>query len=195
MTTPSQTVGPYLAIGLPVGGRAGRVPEGRGRDPHRRPACSTAPATRSPTRMIETWQADPTACSARTSAASAARPPTTRARWEIITLKPGRSATARRRTSTSAVFARGHAQPRASRGSTSPTRTTPRRPGAGLACPRTAARRCSRSPASDGYRFDIHLQGEGETVFFARLSCSARSRRAAASRGRRLRPRLAAGDA
>ena len=27
-------------------------------------------------------------------------------------------------------------------------------------------RRCSRSPADDGYRFDVHVQGEGETVFF-----------------------------
>ena len=58
-TTPSQTVGPYFAIGLPwadgpVRGRGGHA--GRDLD---RGHVSTAPATPVPDALIETWQADP----------------------------------------------------------------------------------------------------------------------------------------
>ena len=44
---------------------------------------------------------------------------------------------------------------------TRPTRCSPAVP------ERPARARCSPSPTDDGYRFDVRLQGEGETVFFA----------------------------
>ena len=39
-------------------------------------------------------------------------------------------------------------------------------------------------PGEDGYRFDVHVQGERETVFFQRLTSSPASSRAAASPSR-----------
>ena len=51
MTTPSQTVGPYLAIGLPWPDGPDVVPEGTpGPASASTARCSTAPASPSPTR-------------------------------------------------------------------------------------------------------------------------------------------------
>ena len=62
-----------------------------GAHPDLRPACSTAPATPIPDALIETWQADADGrFGTATSAASAARPPTTTATGRSSRVKPGR---------------------------------------------------------------------------------------------------------
>ena len=91
-TTPSQTVGPYFAIGLPLG-RRGRVAADAGGAIRSPGTCSTAPATPVPDAMIETWQAEPAPAVRR------ARLATRTTTGGTGTVKPGR-ATGRRRTST-----------------------------------------------------------------------------------------------
>ncbi len=91
--------------------------------------------------------------------------------YEIVTVKPGRVAGAGRRRSGAAhrrVGVRARNAP--------PLRDADllRRRGGGQrgrsgARPRPAERRATliAEPTDNGYRFDIRLQGEGETVFFA----------------------------
>ena len=59
MTTPSQTVGPYLSIGLPWPDGPDVVPEGTPGASASTARSSTARATPIPDALIETWQADP----------------------------------------------------------------------------------------------------------------------------------------
>ncbi len=181
-TTPSQTVGPYFAIGLPW-------PEG---------PYAIAPGTPSairisgivydgagdpvPDHLIETWQADPNGqfcdlhgyggvsqlsgfrgfarCGAEDGDGS----------FEVVTVKPGRVPAADGNLQAPhvdvSVFARGmlnrcvtriyFGDEHAANESDPVLRTVP------------AARRQTliAEPDDDGYIFDIRLQGPGETVFF-----------------------------
>ena len=180
--TPSQTVGPFFAIGLPW-------PDGPTSSPRARRArsgsagrCSTATASRCPTRSsrpgrptptgastIPTTRAAPTAASA---ASGAARPTTTGA-TRSSRVKPGPvpgpdGTTAGAAPRPSSIFARGLLNRVVTRvllrrrgGGQR------RRPGPGALADRPRARRWSRAPTDDGYRFDVRLQGADETVFFA----------------------------
>ena len=155
-----------------LAGRPAGRPEGtRGRDLAPRHRCSTAPASRSRragrdlagrsgrASTTPTTRAAPT----RASAASAARH---RRRGPLVGLHgqaragAGAGGAPRRRTSTCrsspAACSSG-----SSPGSTSPTRRPPTRP---TRCspplPATAAATLIAAASDDGYRFDIHLQGE-----------------------------------
>ena len=104
VSTPSQTVGPFFAVGAALGGRR------RTWCPPARPArsgcaagCSTAPGTPVPDALVETWQADPDGAfdhprrparrrshgPGRASAASVAAPPTRPAARRSGPVKPG----------------------------------------------------------------------------------------------------------
>lgn len=182
--TPSQTVGPYFAIGLPwpAGPHAvqpgtpgaftirGMVFDGRG-DPV-------------PDHLIETWQADPDGgyadlhghggpsalpgfhgfarCGAEDGDGS----------FEILTVKPGRVEDPRGRPQAPhlavTLMARGMLnrvvtriyfadEPEANAEDPVLRRVPPERRGTLLAEP----------DGEGGYRFDIRIQGPGETVFFA----------------------------
>ena len=135
--------------------------------------------------MIETWQADPDGRFNHPDDPRGARPfegfrgfgrsgTDKEGRWRVLTLKPGRmppppTASGRRpRHLLVTVFARGMLR-----------RITTRiyfadeadanadRPGAAVAARGRAATLIATPSTADGYRFDIHLQGEHETVFFA----------------------------
>ena len=149
--TPSQTVGPYFAIGLPwedgpsacADGVAvwGHVLDGAG-----------APV---PDAMIETWQADPPAGEGFRAFTRAATDDD--GRWEIRTRRPGGETP----FLDVSVFGRGMLQRVVTRIYFDPTDV-----------PDTVAqeRRATLLAQPDGedrFRFDIRLQGEGETVFFA----------------------------
>jgi protocatechuate 3,4-dioxygenase, alpha subunit len=159
MTTPSQTVGPYFALGLldrranelvPEGIRiSGRVLDGAGEPV--------------PDAMVEIWQADEdgryrpdfgwgrSGCDAE-------------GRFSFITRKPGRVQGQSPHVSV-LVFARGLLKAVRTRmyfpdeeaaNSTDPV----------LSAVDEARTLVARS-TEDGLEFDIHLQGEDETVFFA----------------------------
>ena len=191
-TTPSQTVGPFFAIGLPWSDGPDVVAERHARrvlDP--RHACydgagepvpdaldrdlagGPGRALRPPDRPARPRRAG--------SAASAARQPTRRAAGGVRTVKPGRCPTP---TAAAGAAPRRDgvrprpARPRRRRGSTSPTRRRRTRADPVLARVATpAARDADRpAPSDDGYHFDIRLQG---TV--RRSSSPSETRRAAGS--------------
>ena len=114
--------------------------------------------------MIETWQADP---DGRFSAAfrGLGRAPTdAEGGFEIFTVKPGRIGDGQAPHIDVSVFARGMLNRCVTRiyfadednGSDPVLDSVPE------------ARRATilATPGEDGYRFDVHLQGESETVFF-----------------------------
>lgn len=186
--TPSQTVGPFLHIALPWPDGPSVVPEGTPgsfviagtvRDGAGEPVTDA---------MVETWQADPDGAFAHPDDP---RPPGARSwpdfrgfgrcptdgtgRFWLRTVKPGRlPASAGAGAGLQAphldvsVFARGllhrlvtrvYFDDEAAANETDPVLTS---------IPDPAARSTLVAvTAPDGYRFDIQLQGEGETVFFA----------------------------
>ena len=133
-----------------------------------------------PDALVETWQADPTAASTTRRPARRgggfrgfARAPTDDdGTCAILTVKPGPVPGAGGATQAPhidvSVFARGLLNRVVTRiyfaDEADANAADPVLAGAARA---TAAPRCSPSRGDDGYRFDIHLQGEGETVFFA----------------------------
>ena len=138
-----------------------------------------------PDAMVETWQADPDGRfdhRPRTRAAPSSYPgfrgyaPVRRrstGEFGVRTLKPGRVPDGEGGLQAPhidvSVFARGHPRPgrhphllrRRGRG-----QRRGRRPAVG--CRRSVATTLLADAATDdGYRFDVHLQGDRETVFFA----------------------------
>ena len=181
-TTPSQTVGPFFAIGMPWDAGPCAVPDGA-------PGAITISGTvydgagePVPDSLIETWQADPEGCFADLhgyGGASELAGFRGFARFgqedgdgvfEILTVKPGPlpgvdGATQAPHIDVS-LFARGMLH-----------RVVTRiyfadEPDANAADPvlaRVPAERRATllaEPTDGGYRFDIHLQGPDETVFF-----------------------------
>jgi protocatechuate 3,4-dioxygenase alpha subunit len=156
-TTPSQTVGPFFSIGLagvdavaPGTSGAirlhGTVVDGAG-DPV-------------PDAVVETWQTAPAAAFGRSLCDAEGR-------WSVLTRKPGPAGDGQAPHLDVSVFARGllHRvvtriyfadEPAANAGDPVLAGVEARRRATLLA-----------RPDGDGYRFDIHLQGDDETVFFA----------------------------
>ena len=182
-TTPSQTVGPYFAIGLPWElGPFAAPPEGQGAI---RIAGTVYDGAGDPVpdSLIETWQADPDGRFADLHGyGGPSEVPGFRGyarygqeagdgRFEIVTLKPGPvpglHGTIQAPHIDVSVFARGMLhrcvtriyfadEEHANDADPVLSRVPPERRATLLA-----------RPVDGGYRFDIHLQGERETVFFA----------------------------
>lgn len=182
-TTPSQTVGPYFAIGLPFESGRFVVPEGTPGAITIRGTVYDGAGIVVPDNLIETWQADPDGHFADLHGwGGASELPGFRGfarvgfevgdgTFEILTVKPGRvpdvSGEPQAPHIDVSVFARGTLQRYVTRiyfadeadaNATDPLlmRVPAERRGTLLA-----------HPNADGYVFDIHLQGDGETVFLA----------------------------
>jgi protocatechuate 3,4-dioxygenase, alpha subunit len=161
-STPSQTVGPYLRIGLPwddgpyaaPDGAAGSVRiSGRVLDGHGVPV---------PDALVETWQTDPPQ---GPGFRGFARCPTDDdGRWFVVTFVPRASEQAPHLAVS--VLARGLLHRVATRIYFADHEEA--NAGDGVLSSVPAARRDTllAEPSDDGYRFDIRLQGPGETVFF-----------------------------
>jgi protocatechuate 3,4-dioxygenase alpha subunit len=182
-TTPSQTVGPYFAIGLPFDAGKFVVPEGTPGAITIRGTVYDGAGIVVPDNMIETWQADPHGRFADLHGWGAVSElPGFRGfarvgfevgdgTFEILTVKPGRVPDATGELQAPhidvSVFARGTLQRYVTRiyfaDEADANLTDP------LLTRVPAERRPTllAQPSSDGYAFDIHLQGEGETVFLA----------------------------
>jgi protocatechuate 3,4-dioxygenase alpha subunit len=182
-TTPSQTVGPYFAIGLPWRDGPLAVPEDTPGAIRIAGIVYDGAGTPVPDALIETWQADPDGCFADLRGhGGPSNLPGFRGfarhgqedgdgQFEIVTVKPGPvpglHGVAQAPHIDVSVFARGMLN-----------RCVTRiyfgdEPEANAADPvlvRVPVERRETliaQPTENGYRFDIRLQGEGETVFFA----------------------------
>ncbi len=178
--TPSQTVGPYLAIGLPWPDGPFVVPED---DPDAiwiRGKVVDGAGEAVPDGLVETWQADPQGRFAHpaddggnsTSFRGFGRCPTDgEGCFAIRTRKPGRVPAPDGRLQAPhvdvSVFARGLLTRLVTRvyfGDEVQANATD--PVLGSIDDEDARRTLLATRTEDGYRFDIHLQGEQETVFF-----------------------------
>ena len=172
---PGQTVGPFFHYALPC---PATTSSSRPAAPTRS-ACtassSTGPASPVPDALLEIRQADAAggraasrarcAATASRSPASGGRPRTRPGATRFTTVEPGRPPRARRRSSRSTVFARGLLDRLFTRAYLPGARALDDDP---LLAGLDAGRRrdAGRRPRTGRVlRFDIHLQGEGETVF------------------------------
>jgi protocatechuate 3,4-dioxygenase alpha subunit len=182
-TTPSQTVGPYFAIGLPFDGSSSVVPEGTPGAIRITGTVYDGAGVPVPDSLIETWQADGEGRFADLHGyGEQSRVEGFRGfarfgvedgdgTFEIVTVKPGPVPGSGESTQAQhidvSVFARGMLHRCVTRiyfadetelNAADPTLASI-----------PAARRDTllAQPTDGGYRFDIHLQGPGETVFFA----------------------------
>jgi protocatechuate 3,4-dioxygenase, alpha subunit len=178
--TPSQTVGPFFSIGLTWEDGAFAVPEGTDGAFWLRGRVTDGDGAPVPDALIETWQADPDGRyhhpddprADRGDFRGFARAPTDRdGVFALHTVKPGPVPGARGATQAPhlamSVFARGllnrvvtrvYFADEADLNAADPVL-------AGLPDDRRAT--LLAAPDGDGYRFDVRLQGDDETVFFA----------------------------
>ena len=179
-TTPSATVGPYLSIGLTWDDGAHAVaPETAGAI-WLRGTVFDGNGDPVPDAMVETWQADPDGrfdhpddprgAAARPGFRGFGRSQTTTGEYAICTLKPGRVPDGDGGLQAPhvdvSVFARGlldrvvtrlyFADEAAANAEDPVLRSVPEHRRSTLLA----------QPSEDGYRLDIVLQGDGETVFF-----------------------------
>ncbi|HEY5318019.1 MAG TPA: protocatechuate 3,4-dioxygenase subunit alpha [Solirubrobacteraceae bacterium] len=182
LTTPSQTVGPYFAIGLPwTGGPDAVSPDVPGRIRIHGSVFDGA-GERIADHLIETWQADPEGRFAdlhgyggpsalagfRGFARSGAE--TGDGRWEIFTVKPGRvpgpDGSLQAPHIDVSVFARGLLHRCVTRIYFADEQAANVEDTVLASIPESRRGTLLARPDEHGYRFDIRLQGEGETVFF-----------------------------
>jgi protocatechuate 3,4-dioxygenase alpha subunit len=179
--TPSQTVGPFFAIGLAWEDAADAVPEGTPGAIWLRGRVLDGDGTPVPDAIVETWQADASGRfdhpdDPRGAAATGIRAfgrgiTDADGNWSVRTVKPGRVPAAAGGLQAPhvalSVFARGLAdrvvtrlyfgdEAEANAGDPILTELTPEERATLVA-----------EPTEDGFRLDIHLQGPSETVFFA----------------------------
>ena len=164
MTTPSQTVGPYLAIGLPWPDGTDVVPEGTLGRIRIFGRLFDGAGEAIPDGMIETWQADPDGRFDTDFRGFGRAPTDDEGAWEVFTLKPGRLGDGQAPHIDVNVFARGMLNRCVTRiyfadedNSGDPVLAT---------IPPERHETLLVHSSADGYRFDVILQGEGETVFF-----------------------------
>jgi protocatechuate 3,4-dioxygenase alpha subunit len=166
-TTPSQTVGPFFSLGLDWEAGPAVVAEGAPGAVWLRGRVLDGACEGIPDALVETWQAGPDGALAGGFRGFGRCGTDERGRWAIRTVKPGVVEPGAAPHVAVAVFARGllkHVVTRvyfadeAAANATDPV----------LAALDGDARATLIAAADeDGYRFDIRLQGPGETAFFA----------------------------
>lgn len=164
MTTPSQTVGPYLGIGLPWQDGSDVVPEGTPGRIRLYGRVFDGAGEVIPDALIETWQADPDGKFGTEFRGIGRCPTNDEGEWEILTLKPGRVDDVQAPHIDVSVFGRGMLNRCVTRiyfadedNSGDPVLES---------VPEERRGTLIAVPGEDGYRFDVHVQGDRETVFF-----------------------------
>ncbi|GAA0284540.1 protocatechuate 3,4-dioxygenase subunit alpha [Cryptosporangium japonicum] len=178
-TTPSQTVGPYLAIGLNWDDGPFVAPEGTAGGFWIRGRLTDGDGNAVPDGLIETWQADPAGRFDHPDDPRGAAAPSVEGfrgfgrsatdrngEWGVYTLRPGRvpdvDGAPQAPHIDVSVFARGMLHRVVTRIYFSDETDSVL---AGV--PPERRHTLIATPTDDGYRFDIRLQGDGETAFFA----------------------------
>ncbi|MQA15389.1 MAG: protocatechuate 3,4-dioxygenase subunit alpha [Pseudonocardiaceae bacterium] len=165
--TPSQTVGPFFSHALPWPGGPLVVGEDAPGAVWLRGTVTDGAAEPVPDALVETWQADAGGRLSGSGFRGFGRCPTAvDGTWAIRTVKPGTVGADEAPHIAVSVFARGLLNRVVTRIYFA---DEPERNAADPALVRVDPQRRATlvaEPAPDGYRFDIRLQGEGETVFF-----------------------------
>lgn len=171
--TPSQTVGPFFAFGLPWPGGPKAVPEGTPGAVWLLGRVLDGAGDPVPDALIETWQADPQGQYAAGGFRGFARCPTdVDGRWAILTVKPGAvsgpDGTTQAPHVAMSVFARGLLDRVVTR-VYFPDETDANAADTVLNSVADPVLRATlvAGVVEGAYVFDIRLQGEGETVFLA----------------------------
>ena len=180
MRTASQTVGPYLSIGLPWPDGPFVVPDGTPGAIWIRGIVTDGGGEPIPDALVETWQADPAGRFAHPEDAGGGgttfrgfgRCPTDAdGAFAVLTLKPGSVPGPDGRPQAPhidvSVFARGLLKQLVTRlyfGDEAVANGSD--PVLGSIAAAAARATLVAVPTDDGYRFDIRLQGDHETVFF-----------------------------
>ncbi len=182
-TTPSQTVGPFLSIGLPWSAGEHVVPEGTAGAFRLGGSISDGAGALVPDALVETWQADP---DGRFADLWEHGGPSAHAgfrgfgrsgyeegdgTWSVLTVKPGPVPWLDGRMQAPhldvSVFARGMLHRLVTRiYFADEAELNAQDPVLG-SVPADRRDTLLARPSGDGYVFDIHLQGPDETVFFA----------------------------
>ena len=164
MTTPSQTVGPYLAIGLPFPEGPHVVPEGTPGRIRIHGHVFDGAGDPIGDAMIETWQADPDGRFDTDFRGFGRAPTGPDGEYEVFTLKPGRVDEEHAPLIDVSVFARGMLHRCVTRiyfadedNGGDPVLDS---------VPEDRRATILAEHGEGGYRFDVHVQGESETVFF-----------------------------
>jgi protocatechuate 3,4-dioxygenase alpha subunit len=181
--TPSQTVGPFFAIGLPWAGGPHAVPEGTPGAVWLRGRVTDGAGEPVPDALIETWQADPSGVyhhpdDPRAGAAAEAFRGFARCGtdddggYAILIIKPGQvpgpDGSTQAPHVAMSVLARGLLDRVVTRVYfADEAGANDADPVLRLIDDPEARSSLLAAPDGDGYRFDIRLQGEHETVFFA----------------------------
>jgi protocatechuate 3,4-dioxygenase alpha subunit len=182
-TTPSQTVGPFLAIGLPWPDGPYAVPDGTPGAIRIAMSVSDGAGDLVPDALIETWQPDPDGRfpdlhgyggpSELPGFRGFARSGFEEGdgHYEIVTVKPGAVPMPDDRMQAPhidvSVFARGMLNRCVTRIYFADESGANASDPVLEAVPADRRESLLAQPTDDGYRFDIRLQGPGETVFFA----------------------------
>ena len=180
-TTPSATVGPYLAIGLTWADGIWAAAEGTPGGFWLRGRVLDGAGQVVPDAMVETWQADPDGGFASPEdprgAASYpgfrgyARAQTITGEFEVFTLKPGRVPDGEGGLQAPhidvSVFARGLLDRVVTRVYFADEAEANAQDSVLRALDEADRGTLIAQPSDDGYRLDVRLQGDGETVFFA----------------------------
>jgi protocatechuate 3,4-dioxygenase alpha subunit len=179
-TTPSATVGPYLAIGLTWADGIFAAAQGTPGGIWIRGRVVDGAGEVVPDAMVETWQADPNGGFAspqdpRGAAAypgfrGYARAQTLSGEFAVFTLKPGRVPDGEGGWQAPhidvSVFARGLLDRVVTRIYFADETDANAADAVLRALPADRRQTLLATPTGEGYRFDVHLQGEHETVFF-----------------------------
>jgi protocatechuate 3,4-dioxygenase, alpha subunit len=163
-TTPSQTAGPFLSIGMVHDGDEYAMPADTPGAVWIRGTVTDGGGELVPDALIETWQVEPQAFG---------RCPTTGdGTYGILTVKPGQVAYVDGTTTQAphidvAVFARGLLRQLVTRIYFADEATANTADPVLGTLPEDARATLLAEPTDDGYRFDIRFRGDGETTFFA----------------------------
>jgi protocatechuate 3,4-dioxygenase alpha subunit len=180
-TTPSATVGPYLAIGLTWPDGVYAAAEGTDGGIWIRGRVFDGNGDVVPDAMVETWQADPDGgfaspedprgASTHPGFRGYARAQTLSGEFEVFTLKPGRVPDGEGGLQAPhvdvSVFARGLLDRVVTRIYFADEAEANAEDVVLQGLPEDRRETLLATPTDDGYRFDVYLQGDRETVFFA----------------------------
>ena len=180
-TTPSATVGPYLAIGLTWDDGAWAAAEGAEGGFWIRGRVLDGAGDVVPDAMVETWQADPDGrfpspedprgAASYPGFRGYARAQTLTGEFAVFTLKPGRVPDGEGGLQAPhvdvSVFARGVLDRVVTRFYFADEAEANAQDAVLRSLPEDRRETLIATRTGDGYRLDIHLQGDRETVFFA----------------------------